>query len=163
MYKERVKPGINPIWTIPVWAVSIYALSILWGIIQILIGFFQPYVMQIFLFAGTLAFGWYLVSKCMTEYEITVSPRYITVTRFLGRKTRPVITIRSQNIIAAADSKKDIKTHKISKSENFIRAFQKGNKIYVVYNHDNEKRLLKMKLSGLNANQLTDKFKKEGI
>lgn len=163
MYKERVKAGINPIWTIPIWAISIYVLSILWGIFQILIGFFQPYVMQIFLFAGTLLFGWYLVSKFMTEYEITVSHRYITITRFLAKKTNPVLTIRSADIIDMADNKKDLSNHKISKTENFIRAFQKGNKIYVVYNINGENRLLKMKLSGLKITQLKDKFKKEGI
>ena len=162
MYKERVKAGINPIWTIPVWAVSIYALSILWGIFQILTGLYQPYMMQIFLFAGTLVFGWYLISKFMTEYEITVSPRYLTVTRFLGRKTNPVISIRSQNILCITDTRQELKKYKISKTENFIRAFQKGNIIYIVCTYNAGTRLIKMKLSGFDAHQIKEKLIKEG-
>ena len=163
MYKERIKAGINPIWTIPVWAVGIYLLSIVWGILQILIGFYRPYIMQIFLFAGTLLFGWYLVSKFMTEYEITISARYITVTRFLGRKTNPVMSVRSQNILCVTDSKKDIKNHRISGTGNFVRAFQKGNPIYIVYTCGAEKRLIKLKLSDFDAHRIAEKITKEGI
>jgi len=162
MFKERVKAGINPIWTIPVWAVSIYVLSILWGIFQILTGLFQPYVIQVFLFTGTLVFGWYLVSKFLTEYEITISARYITVTRFLSKKTNPVLTVRGQNILCISDNKQELKKFRIDGSVNFVRAFQKGNLIYVVYSSGSQTRLVKMKLSGADARQLSDKLKKEG-
>ena len=162
MYEERIKSGINPIWAIPVWAVGLHVIYIVFGIIQILIGYDKPYFLHAALFAITVLFGWYFVSKFLTEYSIGVSSRYITVTKYLSRKTTPMGTIRSQNIVLITDNKDDIKKFKITSSVNYIRAFQKGNKIYIVENENGKHRLTKLCLSGMSADDMKEKFKKEG-
>lgn len=163
MYEERLKPGINPLWSILGWAVCLYILYIIGGIFRILLKYDKPYITQISLFAATVLFAWYFVSKFLTEFEISISSRYITVTRFLSHKTNQVRTIRSSNIVLLTDDIEKTKKHHISKTENYIRAFQKGNPVYIISNENGKYLLTKFRFSGIDAAEIEKKLKKEGF
>lgn len=163
MYKENIKAGINPLWMVLLWAFVCFAIYILSGISQILFEFSDPYMItQIFLFAMTIVFGWYFMSKFVTEYEISVSSRYISIIRTTARKPQQMCTVRGKSIILVTDKKNETKRYKVRKKQSFVRAFQKGNLIYVIYEENGFHNLIKMKLSGLDAKSANDKIKKEG-
>ena len=71
-------------------------------------------------------------------------------------------TVRGKSIILVTDKKSETEKYTIKRKQSFVRAFQKGNPIYVVYEENGFHNLIKMKLSGLNAKSANDKIKKEG-
>ena len=83
MYKERVKSSINPILAVIIWFFGTYAFTILWGISEILFEFENNLIMQIICLLETVWFGWFLITKVLTEIEYEIFENKLTIRRFL--------------------------------------------------------------------------------
>ncbi|MBQ4527544.1 MAG: hypothetical protein II998_05685 [Clostridia bacterium] len=146
MYKETVKSGINPILSVVMWAISMYLFYILWGIAQILFEFSLSVVMYGIMLVITLGFGWFLVTKVLTEYEICISEGKLTITKIQSRRKQVLVAlIALQNISDVCDAKKKKSKYDGVKAIPFTRPLQKGKEIYVIYKDDKDLGALKFK------------------
>ena len=154
MYKERIKSGFNPILAVVLWLVGIYLFNILWEIAQILFEFNLTTLKHFCVLGITIAFGWYFISKILTEYEFEISGGKFTVKRILSRREKLVTMIAADNIKLICDSEAKFNNISINKTKNYIRPKQNGKKIYIVYKNGDKTDAIKFK---------TDKYSKKQI
>lgn len=146
MYKEISKSGVNPIISVPVWAVCIYVFYILWGIAEILFEFTFPIGKFVLVILATIVFGWFLVTKVVSEYEIEIGDKKLSITRIQSRRKRtPAALVAMQNVVAVYEGKKLGGKYKDAKVFSFTRPFQKGQTVYVVFKDDSGFAALKLK------------------
>lgn len=150
MYKETAKSGKNPMIFILIWALFIYVFYIAWGIGEILLEIKTPFVLKhIILFGITAVLGWNIIFKFLVEYDFVARKHEFTATRRLSKKTQVVCTIKYTGImLMCTDEEKDkLKNYKIAKKQNFVRAYQSGQKMHIVYNFNSETHLVTLKIS----------------
>lgn len=159
MYEERLKSGINPLICVICWVIGIYAFHIIWGISEILFEFSLPIVKYALMILVTVIFGWFLNTKVITEYKVSVGNGKVTVDKVSSRrKTSAVALIAIPNIVSVYEGKKLNAKYKDAKCFSFTRPMQKGNTVYIIFKDD--KNFVAIKLKG--SKKLVSVLKKRG-
>ena len=151
MFKENAKCEKSAFGPAILWIVFMYVFYIVWGIGEILIGIKLPFIIKhLVLWALTGWFGWQLIFRFMIEFEFAARKNEFTATRILGRKSQVICSVKYENIegIYFEETKKEIKSFKIKKKYDAVRAYQNGKTVYMVYRFDGKHHLFKMKISG---------------
>ena len=150
MYKETAKCKKSAIGPAILWIVFMYVFYILWGIGEILLEVTPPVIFKhLILWALTGWFGWTVISKFMIEYEFAARKNEFTATRKLSKKSQTVCSIKYESIeaILTHDEKEMIKNYSISKKQDFVRFYQDGQIVYIIYKFDSKTNLAKLKIS----------------
>jgi len=153
-YKERVKSGVNPIVAVVLWFVGIYIFNIFWGLSQILFEFNLTTLKHFCALGITIVFGWYFISKILTEYEFEISGGKFTVKRILSKREKLVAMIAADNIKLVCDSKAKFNSIPKNKTKSYIRPKQIGKPVYIVYKNGDKTDAIKF---------ITDKYSKKQI
>lgn len=133
MYKETAKSGINPIIPIIIWAVSLYVFNIVWGIIQIIADYYIPLACHVIMFAATIVFGWYLISRILPEIEYELTDGKLHVTRILSKRSKLISLVATENIKGIYTNRSALKASGASKPKNYARPGCKAPKVYIAY------------------------------
>ena len=147
MYKEIAKSKVNPLLATAAWLVGTYAFVVLWGIAQIVFEFSLEALKAAFCLAGTVWFGWYLITRLLTEYEFILDGGKLTIVKVLSKRSAPVQMVASDNICAICESKEKYKKYDVKKLKSYTRPRQDGKAVYVVYKRNDELWALKLKIS----------------
>lgn len=159
MYEERLKSGINPLICVICWVVGVYVFHIIWGISEILFEFSLPIVKYGIMIFVTAVFGWFLNTKVITEYKVSVGNGKITVDKVSSRrKSVPVVLVAIPNVVSVYEGKKLNAKYKSSKCFSFTRPLQKGTTVYIIFKDD--KNFVAVKLKG--SKKLVSVLKKRG-
>jgi len=160
MFNERMKSGINPIVSVIIWGVSLYVFYVIWGICEILFEFSFSALMHILMLLATVVFGWFLISKVLTEYEISIEERKINITKIQSRRRRALVAlIASDNIADVCNENKKKTKYKDIKYISFVRPSQKGEIVYLIYKDEDKLSGIKMKGSKKLASALKQERK----
>ena len=154
MYKERVKSGVNPILAVVLWFAGIYLFNIIWGISEILFEFNLTIIKHLCALGITIAFGWFFVSKILTEYEFEVSGGKFNIKRILSKREKLVGMIAIDNIKQITDSEAKYKTFQTDKTKSYVRPKQKGKIIYIIYKNDDRTDAVKFKTDSYTKKQI---------
>ncbi len=138
IYKEKVKSGVNPVIAVVLWFAGIYLFNIIWGVAQILFEFNLTIVKHFCALGITIAFGWFFVSKILTEYEFEISAGKFTVKRILAKREKLVNMVATANIKLVTDSKTKFESIPKNKVRSYTRPKQKGKTIYILYKNDDK-------------------------
>ncbi len=159
MFKETAKAGKNPLWLVLLWFIFIYVFYIVWGIGEILLEIKIHFAIKhLILFVITSILGWSIIFKFLVEYDFVARKHEFTATKRLSKKSQLVCVIKYENIVAIynENEKQQLKNFKFYKKLNFVRAYQGGKKIHIVYNFDSKIYLTTLKLSRQMINVITD-------
>ena len=164
MYKETAKAGKNPMIFILIWALFIYVFYIAWGIGEILLEIKTPFLLKhMILFGITAVLGWAIIFKFLVEYDFIARKHEFTATKRLSKKSQVVCTIKYNSIVLiCTDEEKDkLKNYRFAKKQNFVRAYQGGQKMHIAYNFNSELQLVTLKISRNMLNTIKENMAKE--
>lgn len=130
MCKEKIKSGINPIISTLLWLISVYVIYILWGIFEILFEFKFGFLKFIICLLITIYYGWFLISKILTELEVEITKDELIIKSILSKRSKLLLCQKLCDIQKIYENKKPMGL-KIIKS--FKRPMQKGKMTYVVF------------------------------
>lgn len=130
MCKEKIKSGINPIISTLLWLISVYVIYILWGIFEILFEFNFGFLKFIICLLITIYYGWFLISKILTELEVEITKDELIIKSILSKRSKLLLCQKLCDIQKIYENKKPMGL-KIIKS--FKRPMQKGKMTYVVF------------------------------
>lgn len=147
MYKERVKSSINPILAVIIWFFGTYAFTIIWGISEILFEFENNLIMQIICLLETVWFGWFLITKILTEIEYEIFENKLTIRRFLSKRSSIVALVAIGNIKLISKERKKCKNCHRGKIKSFARPGLKKDVHYIVYKDIDLTRAIKINAS----------------
>jgi len=147
MYKETAKSKVNPLLATAAWLVGTYAFIVLWGIAQIVFEFSLEALKAALCLVGTVWFGWYLITRLLTEYEFVLDGDKLTIVKVLSKRTAPVRVVAYDNICAICESKEKYKKYDVKKLKSYTRPRQDGKSVYVIYKRNDELWALKLKIS----------------
>ena len=150
MYKETAKCKKSALGPTILWIVFMYVFYILWGIGEILLEITTPVILKhLILWALTGWFGWTVISKFMIEYEFVARKNEFTVTKKLSKKSQTICSIKYECIeeIFTENEKELINKYKSYKKQNFVRAFQDGQRVYIAYKFNSKTNLIIFKIS----------------
>lgn len=146
MYRERVKSSINPILAVVIWFFGTYVFTILWGISEILFEFENLLAMQIICLLETVWFGWFLISKLLTEYEYEIFENKLTVRKILSKRSSIVALIAIDNIKTITTRKDKCKGEHKGRIKNYTRPGLKDNVYYIVYKDIDSTKAIKLNM-----------------
>ncbi len=142
MYKERVKSSVNPIIALVIWFFGTYVFTILWGISQILFEFENHLIMQIICLLETVWFGWFLITKVLTEIEYEIYENKLTIRKILSKRTSIVALVALSNIKTVTKDRKKCKEFHKGRIKSFVRPNLKKDTYYVVYKDEGATRAI---------------------
>ncbi len=153
MYKEKVKSSVNPILAVVIWFFGTYVFTVFWGISQILFEFENPLVMQIICLLETVWFGWFLITKVLTEFEYEIFENKLTVRKILSKRSSIAALVAIGNIKVVTKEKRKCKDCHKGRIKNLTRPGLKNNTYYIVYKDVDSTKAIKLsaskKLTGL--------------
>jgi len=144
MYKERIKSGINPLFSTILWFASIYLFYIVWGICEILFEFSFSLGKIAICLLVTIYYGWFLIYKILTEYEIEITEDAFTVKSILSKRTKILVYEKLSAIQKVSCDKKDL-TAKVNIK--LKRPFQNGKNAYITFKTGKKIKCIQIKAS----------------
>ncbi len=144
MYKYQAKSGINPLLSTVLWFVSMYIFYIVWGICEILFEFRFTVGKVIICLLMTIYYGWFLIHKILTEYELEITKDSFTVKSILSKRSKVLVCEKLCDVQSITKNKKEL-TSKVRLK--LKRPLQKGTIAYVTLKDDKKTKCMEIKAS----------------